>query len=299
VFVAARLDGVTRAQVKRLVDEGDVLVDGRPAAKAGLALKGGEAVVVRIRPAQPIAAAPEDIPLAVLYEDAHLIVIDKPAGIVVHPAPGHTAGTLVNALLSHCTDLSGIGGELRPGIVHRLDKDTTGVLVVTKTDAAHQVLAAAFQSKTLLREYTAVVFPAPLTQRGTIRTLYGRSPIDRKKFSSKVERGKTAVTHWTVEERFASGAARVALRLETGRTHQIRVHMADHGWPLLGDRTYGRTPKDEFLASCAKELGRQALHAARLELAHPVTGEMLRFATPPPPDLARLLSRLAGNTPEP
>jgi 23S rRNA pseudouridine1911/1915/1917 synthase len=299
VFVTAQVQELSRAQVKRLVDEGDVLVNGKPAAKAGLALKVGDAVLVRVRPATPIAALPEDIPLDILYEDEHLVVLDKPAGLVVHPAPGHADGTLVNALLAHCTDLSGIGGDLRPGIVHRLDKDTTGVLVVTKSDAAHQVLAAAFQSKTLLREYLAVVYPAPKVASGSIRTLYGRSPIDRKKFSSKVERGKTAVTHWEVRERFASGAALVGLRLETGRTHQIRVHMADHGWPLIGDQTYGRTPKDAFLAECARELGRQALHAARLEITHPVTGVALKFATPPPPDLERLLLRLRGNNETP
>lgn len=248
-----------------------------------------------LRPAEPIAAEPEAMDLVVLHEDEHLIVIDKPAGIVVHPAPGHARGTLVNGLLAHCKDLSGIGGELRPGIVHRLDKDTTGVLVVTKSDAAHQVLAEAFQSKSLLREYLAVVAPAPKEDRGTIRTLYGRSPADRKKFSSKVTRGKTAVTHWEIAERFASGAALVKLRLETGRTHQIRVHMTDHGWPLLGDQTYGKPPKDPFLAGLAEDLGRQALHAARLEITHPVTGALLKFATDAPDDMQRVLARLRSN----
>ena len=245
-----------------------------------------------LRPAEPVTAEPEPMDLVVLFEDEHLIVVDKPAGLVVHPAPGHARGTLVNGLLAHCTDLSGIGGELRPGIVHRLDKDTSGVLVVTKSDAAHQVLAEAFQSKTLLREYLAVAAPAPPEDRGTIRTLYGRHPVDRKKFSSKVTRGKSAVTHWEVAERFASGAALLRLRLETGRTHQIRVHMADHGWPLLGDPTYGRIPKDPFLAELARALGRQALHAARLEITHPITGAVLKFATEPPDDLQRVVARL-------
>ncbi len=291
-FVADQVPGLTRAQVKRLVEEGDVLVNDAAAAKAGVKLRAGDEVEVRIRPATPIEALPEPIPLTVLYEDAHLIVVDKPAGLVVHPAPGHATGTLVNGLLYHCKDLSGIGGELRPGIVHRLDKDTTGVLVVTKSDAAHVPLAAAFKSKTLLREYLAVAFPAPSKPEGTLRTLYGRHPVDRKKFSSKVERGKDAITHYTVTERFACGAGVLRLRLETGRTHQIRVHFADHGWPLLGDQVYGRTPSDRFVAEVAAELGRQALHAARLEITHPVTGAPLKFETPPPPDLQRLLDRL-------
>jgi 23S rRNA pseudouridine1911/1915/1917 synthase len=263
-----------------------------PAGKAGTRLRAGDEVRVRLRPARPIEARPEPMDLVVLYEDEHVIVLDKPAGLVVHPAPGHDAGTLVNALLAHCADLSGIGGALRPGIVHRLDKDTTGVLVVTKSDAAHQVLAEAFAAKDLLREYLAVVAPAPPGERGTIRTLYGRHPVDRKRFSSKVATGKPAVTHWEVAERFPAGAALVRLRLETGRTHQIRVHMADQGWPLLGDPVYGRTPKDPTLRELAAALGRQALHAARLEFTHPVTGQALRFATAPPPDLQRVLDRL-------
>ncbi len=292
VFVAARVPELTRAQVKRLVDEGDVLVNGAAVAKAGVKLRPGDEVLVRIRPPAPIEALPEAMALDVLFEDEHLIVVDKPAGLVVHPAPGHAGGTLVNGLLAHCDDLSGIGGDLRPGIVHRIDKDTTGIVVVTKSDVAHQVLSAAFQNKTLLREYLAVAAPPPRDDRGTIRTLYGRHPIDRKKFSSKVNKGKHAVTHYEVAERFAAGAALMRMRLETGRTHQIRVHMADHGWPLIGDQTYGRKPRDPFLAELADQLGRQALHAARLEINHPVTGELLRFATEPPADLRTLLARL-------
>jgi 23S rRNA pseudouridine1911/1915/1917 synthase len=290
--VAARVPELSRAQVKRLVDEGDVLINGSKVAKAGVKLRVGDEVLVRIRPPAPIEARPEAMALDVLFEDEHLIVVDKPAGLVVHPAPGHEAGTLVNGLLAHCDDLSGIGGDLRPGIVHRIDKDTTGIVVVTKSDVAHQVLSAAFQSKSLLREYLAVSAPSPRDERGTIRTLYGRHPVDRKKFSSKVSKGKHAVTHYEVAERFASGAALMKMRLETGRTHQIRVHMADHGWPLLGDQTYGKKPRDPLLAELADQLGRQALHAARLEITHPVTGELLRFATEPPADLRTLLARL-------
>jgi 23S rRNA pseudouridine1911/1915/1917 synthase len=292
-FVAARDGSLSRAQVQRLIDEGDVLVNGAVPAKAGIKLRDGDEVVVRIRPPVPVALVAEAMDLAVLYEDRHLIVIDKPAGLVVHPAPGHAAGTLVNALLAHCTDLAGIGGELRPGIVHRLDKDTTGVLVAAKDDATHQALAAAFKSKTrVLRQYVAVVAPAPAAASGTLRTLYGRHPVDRKRFSSKVADGKTAVTHWEVAERLVAGAAVVRCRLETGRTHQIRVHMADAGWPLVGDRTYGRARLPAPLGEAADEIGRQALHAARLELDHPITGERLRFATEPPADFRRLVERL-------
>ncbi len=259
---------------------------------------------MRVRPPAPLVAQPEAMALVVLFEDDDLIVVDKPAGLVVHPAPGHAGGTLVNGLLAHCEDedapggttLSGIGGELRPGIVHRIDKDTTGVLVVAKSEVAHRVLSAAFQTKDLLREYVAVVSPAPLADRGTIRTLYNRHPVDRKKFSSKVAKGKPAATHWEVVERFRTPtggtAAMIHCRLETGRTHQIRVHMADSGWPLLGDQVYGKYPKDPLLGEVARELGRQALHAARLEIAHPVTGAPLVFRTDPPADLQRLLARL-------
>jgi 23S rRNA pseudouridine1911/1915/1917 synthase len=292
-FVADRVPALTRAQVKRLIDDGDVLVNDAPVAKAGHRVRAGDRVRVRIRPAAPVEARPEAMDLTIVYEDEHLIVIDKPAGLVVHPAPGHAAGTLVNALLAHCDDLSGIGGELRPGIVHRLDKDTTGILVATKSDAAHQVLAEAFGDKrTIVREYLAIVAPAPAAAAGTIQTLYNRHPVDRKRFSSKVTRGKRAVTHWAVVERLAAGAALVRLRLDTGRTHQIRVHMADHGWPLLGDPVYGRTPKDPRLAALARQLGRQALHAARLELVHPVTGAPLQFASALPDDLRRVAEAL-------
>jgi 23S rRNA pseudouridine1911/1915/1917 synthase len=283
---------LTRAQVKRLVDEGDVLLNGAPASKAGAALRTGDRIEVRIRPPAPIAAQPQAMALDILFEDEHLIVIDKPPGLVVHPAPGHEDGTLVNALLAHCGDLSGIGGAVRPGIVHRIDKDTSGVIVVTKNDAAHQALAALFLRHALLREYLAVCAPSPKDTQGTIRTLYNRHPVDRKRFSSKVERGKHAVTHYTVVERLHGGAALCRLRLETGRTHQIRVHFSDHGWPLLGDPVYGKTPKDARLAEAARALGRQALHAARLEFAHPATGELLRFATEPPADMQALLAKL-------
>jgi 23S rRNA pseudouridine1911/1915/1917 synthase len=293
-FVAERVPELTRAQVRRLIDDGDVRVGGAPVAKAGQKLRVRDEVVVLLRPPVPIDVVPEDIALAIVFEDDHLIAIDKPAGMVVHPAPGHASGTLVNALLFHCgAGLRGIGGALRPGIVHRLDKDTSGVMVVAKDAPTHVALSAMFKRKAdVVREYVAVVAPAPAVDRGTIRTEYGRHPTHRKKFSSKVAHGKPAITHWRVEARFAGGAAQVRCRLETGRTHQIRVHMADTGWPLLGDPLYGRRGMSPALTSLADALGRQALHAATLEFTHPITGARVALASPIPEDLAALVAAL-------
>ncbi|HVV82250.1 MAG TPA: RluA family pseudouridine synthase [Kofleriaceae bacterium] len=294
-FVAERDPALSRAQVQRLIDLGQVRVNGAPAAKAGQRLRAGDRIEVAIPAPVPIDLVPEPMPLAILFEDAHLIVVDKPAGLVVHPAPGHPRGTLVHGLLAHVRDLAGIGGELRPGIVHRLDKDTSGVMVVAKDEPTLVGLQRAFKAKTdLVREYVAVCAPAPPGARGTIRTLHDRHPVDRKRFSSKVSRGKPAVTHWEVVERFAVDAAVVRCRLETGRTHQIRVHLADQGWPLVGDPLYGRryTGKQAALAPLAAALGRQALHAARLDFVHPSTGAPLRFATDPPADLQALIEAL-------
>ena len=258
-------------------------------------LKAGDVIEVTVPVPEPLELVAEDIPLVILHEDADLIVIDKPVGLVVHPAPGHPRGTLVNALLHHCRDLGGIGGVLRPGIVHRLDKDTSGVMVAAKTDAAHAGLSAAFSAKSrgepggILREYLGIAAPGPATASGTLRTLHARHPSDRKRFSSKVSSGKTCVTHWEVTERL-DGAAVMKFRLETGRTHQIRVHAADSGWPLLADTLYGKPPKQ--LAAISETLGRQALHAAVLEFEHPVTGTRMRFDSPLPADLTTALEAL-------
>jgi 23S rRNA pseudouridine1911/1915/1917 synthase len=293
--LAGRDETLSRARVQRLIEEGDVLVNGLAPAKAGVRLRAGDKVAVTIRPPVPVELVPEEMPLAVLFEDPHLVVLDKPAGLVVHPAPGHATGTLVHGLLAHVDDLAGIGGELRPGIVHRLDKDTSGVMVVAKDEQTQTALSAAFKAKTdVLREYVAVAAPAPPGARGTIRTLYDRHPVDRKRFSSKVAKGKSAVTHWEVVERLGLGAALVRCRLETGRTHQIRVHMADSGWPLVGDQLYGRRYAGA-LAELARTLGRQALHAARLEFAHPITGARLAFTTEAPADFVALVSALRAH----
>jgi len=295
-FLAGRDLPLTRSQLKRLIDDGAVSVAGRVVAKPGHKLSPGDPIEVRVPPLAPAQAAAQAMDLAVLHEDEHIIVIDKPAGLVVHPAPGHPDSTLVNALLAHCRDLSGIGGELRPGIVHRLDKDTSGVMVATKTDAAHAALAEVFAAHRLEREYIALVAPAPAppgAQQGTFSTLHGRHPVHRKKFTSRVERGKPAITHWRVERHFGRMAAQVRCRLETGRTHQIRVHLSEHGMPVIGDPLYGHRYRDPELAALAHELGRQALHAAVLGFAHPVTGAPLRFESPMPADMQSLAQRLA------
>jgi 23S rRNA pseudouridine1911/1915/1917 synthase len=256
-------------------------------------LRAKERVVFVPPPPAPVEDLPEDIPLTVLYEDDHLIVIDKPAGLVVHPATSHQAGTLVNALLHHCgASLKGVGGERRPGIVHRIDRDTSGVLVVAKDEPSLVSLQQQFLAHNLERRYLALV-EGVVAERGSFKTRYGRDPRDRKKFSSRVPAGKRAVTHWEVKERFA-GATLVEARLETGRTHQIRVHFKDAGHPLLGDKTYGRPPRDAKLRAVAAALGRQALHAHVLGIVHPVSGEKLRWQTPPPADFQAALDALRG-----
>jgi 23S rRNA pseudouridine1911/1915/1917 synthase len=249
------------------------MVNGAVPNKLATRMRVGDHVRVEIATAKPLEVVAEAIPLDIYFEDAHLIVINKPAGMVVHPAPGHTTGTLVNALLHHCHDLSGIGGVMRPGIVHRLDKDTSGLIVVSKHDAAHQGLADMFAAKSrgeagsLARRYLALCAPGPrreVGRQGIVRTLYGRHPVHRKLFSSKVLRGKPAVSHWQLVEALPA-AALLEFTLQTGRTHQIRVHAADHGFPVFGDTTYGYRQRDERLAELASGLGRQALHAHVLE----------------------------------
>lgn len=264
-----------------------MLVNGE-AAKASRRLRPGDEIRIVLRPPEPARAVPQPMDLVIVFEDEHLVVVDKPAGLVVHPAPGHPDRTLVNALLAHCHDLSGVGGELRPGIVHRLDKDTSGLLVASKNDATHHALAALFAGKDLVREYLAVVAPPPPTEQGVFETLYGRHPIHRKQFSSRVKRGKRAMTRYWVERRYGDLAALVRCRLGTGRTHQIRVHFSDAGMGVLGDPVYGRRVRDKQLAELARALGRQALHAARLDFVHPVTGAELAFSSELPADMQAL-----------
>jgi 23S rRNA pseudouridine1911/1915/1917 synthase len=297
--LSARLPDISRARLQALMAGGQVSRDGAPVRDPSAR---AQAALYRIEIPPVIAAtpAPESIPLRVLYEDAHLIVIDKPAGMAAHPGPGTESGTLVNALLHHCgASLSGIGGVARPGIVHRLDKDTSGVMVAAKTDAAHQGLSVLFSEHAIARVYVALTRGAPEPARATITTRIGRSPHDRKKMAVLKSGGREAVTHYAVERRFGPAArplaARLACTLETGRTHQIRVHLASKGAPCLGDPVYGSGQPAAVVreAMARAGLARQALHAAVLGFRHPLTGENLRFETPLPQDMAQLESYLA------
>lgn len=298
----ARLDkaladatGLSRARVQGLIEEGRVDVAGKTATAASMKVAGGTPFRIILAAAMPAEALPEDIPLVIAYEDEHLVVVDKPAGMVVHPAVGNVTGTLVNALLHHCRgNLSGINGVARPGIVHRIDKDTSGLLVVAKSDAAHEGLAVQFAAHTVHRRYIAVCAGHPAPAEGTIDARIGRSDADRKKMTvlpKNSSRGKTAVTHYKVLEKLDEASV-IECRLETGRTHQVRVHCASIGHPLLGDPVYGRTPKP--LRPLLERLGfaRQALHAAELGFVHPLTGENIRFRSELPADMAELIDQL-------
>lgn len=307
-FFAAHLPTLSRSRLKILIKEGHASQDGRTIVEPNLRVKPGEAFVLTVPPAEPAIPKGEDIALDIVFEDDHLIVIDKPAGLVVHPAAGNWTGTLVNALIAHCGDsLSGIGGVKRPGIVHRIDKETSGLLVVAKTDAAHRALAKQFadhgRSGALERQYDALVWGVPSPRRGRIETQIGRKPQQRQKMAVLADGGKLAITHYEVVECFGpkedSLAARVACTLETGRTHQIRVHMAHIGHPLLGDAVYGSgfKTKAQLLLERARraveKLRRQALHASVLGFEHPDSGETLRFESALPQDMARIVKSLS------
>ena len=282
-WLAGQLPDVTRSAAARLCEEGRVTLAGKPLAK-NYRLTGGETVAVTLPDPAPVDVAPQDIPLDVVYEDGDVIVVNKPKGLVVHPAPGHPDGTLVNALLHHCGDsLSGIGGELRPGIVHRIDRDTSGLIIAAKNDFAHQKLAAQLQDHTLARTYECIVTGNLREDAGTVDAPIGRCPTDRKKMAV-VSGGRRAVTHWEVLERFG-GFTYVRCRLETGRTHQIRVHMAHMGHPILGDTVYGaKKPVPGLQGQC--------LHAVGLQFVHPRTGEMVCLSCPLPEEFVRQLDKL-------
>lgn len=289
----AEASGLSRERVKALLGEGRVSLDGAAVAQASLKPAAGARFEIRVPEAAPATAQAQDIPLTIAFEDEHLIVVDKPAGLVVHPAAGNLDGTLVNALLHHCHgQLSGIGGVARPGIVHRIDKDTSGLLVVAKTDAAHEGLARQFADHSIERRYQAIVAGRPLPLAGTVRGNIARSAHDRKKMALVDEgHGKHAVTHYQTLRALDSSAL-VECRLETGRTHQVRVHMASIGHGLLGDPVYGRTPPRLRPMLNQLHFRRQALHAAVLGFIHPVTGERLGLASALPADMTELLAEL-------
>jgi 23S rRNA pseudouridine1911/1915/1917 synthase len=292
-FVSRHLPTHSRAYLQQLIAQGFVLVDGR-ATKSGHRLRPGEHIAVTLPAPQPASTLPEQIPLEVLYEDAHLLVINKPASMVVHPSPGNPSGTLVNALLAHYPRLSGIGGVERPGIVHRLDKDTSGAIVVAKDDVTHRGLARQFADRQVTKLYTAVVRGTIQETDGVIDVPIGRHPVERQKMSTHSRVGREAVTAFRVLERFGLYTL-VELRPRTGRTHQIRVHMAAVGHPLLGDPVYGRPRKELTGSAVVRQLAwftRQALHAWMLGFRHPVTAERIECRAPWPEDFERLLATL-------
>jgi len=293
-WLAAVMPDLSRARLQAIITGGGVLVDGR-VGRPSLRLKTGQAISVRLPAPQPAVPLPEDIPLAVVYEDRHLLVVDKPAGLVVHPGAGRATGTLVNALLHRVRDLSGIGGVVRPGIVHRLDRGTSGLLVVAKDDASHLALSRQFSGRTVEKEYLAVVLGVPRAAEGTIDVPIGRDPVHRKRMSVRAPRGRAARSTYRLVEAL-DGAALLRVRIATGRTHQIRVHLAALGHPVAGDVTYGgrRPPASRRPEARAalEGLSRPALHAAHLVFTHPASGERVSFSSPLPADLEALLAVL-------
>ena len=282
-FLASSLDGLTRSQATRLIESGEVAVNERAVSKS-YKLAGGEDIAVTLPEPEPVEAVPQDIPLDVVYEDADVIVVNKPSGMVVHPAPGHPDGTLVNALLYHCAGtLSGIGGALRPGIVHRIDRDTSGLIIAAKNDAAHQYLSAQLADHTLARTYECIVVGKLREDRGAVDAPIARHPTDRKRMAV-VAGGREAVTHWEVIARYP-GYTHVRCRLETGRTHQIRVHMAYIGHPILGDTVYGAKKEVPGLTG-------QCLHAVGLRFLHPRTHEVVELFCPLPEEFTRMLQKI-------
>jgi 23S rRNA pseudouridine1911/1915/1917 synthase len=287
-WLTANVKDLSRNRIQKLIDWEYVLLNGQLCTNKKAAVQVGDRILLTIPAAKPLDLTPEAIPLDILYEDEHLIIINKPAGLVIHPAPGNMSGTLVNAVLAHCGDqLLGIGGVQRPGIVHRLDKNTTGAIVVAKTDLAHSHLQAQMKAKTARREYLGVIYGAPKGEGGTIDAPLGRHPVDRKKNAvvSEEKGGRHAVTHWQMEERLGNFSL-LRFRLETGRTHQIRVHSTHMGHPIVGDPTYGSGRE------VGVNLPGQALHAERLELIHPASGERVVAIAPLPDHFLKLLTVL-------
>ncbi len=298
--LAAALDGLSRTRIQALVKQGAVKDgDGQVVATPSMKVAAGQRFTVDVPPAAPARPAAQDMPLEVAFEDDHLIVVDKPAGLVVHPGPGNPDGTLVNALLAHCGEsLSGIGGVARPGIVHRIDKDTSGLLVAAKSDAAHAGLAAQFAERSIERRYTALAWGEPRPLSGRIDAEIGRDPAHRTRMAVRRDGGRAARTYYTVMERYGGLFSLIECRLATGRTHQIRVHLAHRGNPLVGDYLYGgrrhlpQPWRDTPPAVAVETFGRQALHATVLGFVHPASGEVLSFRSALPQDIAALVSAL-------
>ncbi|MFZ2396047.1 MAG: RluA family pseudouridine synthase [Smithella sp.] len=295
IFLAQVEPTISRSHVKHVIEEGDVLVNGK-APKVSQHLKEGDVIILTQRPPIEATALPQDMLLNIVYEDEAIIVINKPAGMVVHPAPGNPDNTLVNALLFHCHDLSGIGGVLRPGIVHRLDKNTSGLIVAAKSDDAHRQLSAQFEKHDVHKKYLALVWGDVKGNTGEIVLPVGRHANNRKKMSTKSKRGKDALTLWKARERYGV-ATLLEVEIKTGRTHQIRVHLSDRGYPVIGDQVYGNsakinTVKDPLLKAKIKEFNRQALHAAQLSFIHPQKGERVVFTADMPQDMTGLCAQL-------
>ena len=286
-YLSQNLSDLSRSRIQQLIEQGHVQVNDQICTSKKVNLKIGDRISLEIPAIEPLKLIAADIPLDILYEDEELIILNKPAGLVVHPAPGHPEGTLVNAILSHCPNLPGIGGIQRPGIVHRLDKDTTGAIVIAKTDLAYQHLQAQLQTKTARREYLGLVYGVPKTETGSIDLPIGRNPQDRKKMGivSIEDGGRAAITHWQVQERLANYTL-IHFQLETGRTHQIRVHSSKIGHPIVGDPLYSSAH------SIGVNLPGQALHAWKLQLQHPVSGKLLQVTAPLPRSFTTLLEVL-------
>ena len=288
--MTSQLPEISRSRVQALLKAGNVTVDGK-SVRAHSKVTAGMEVELLVPPPAELEIKAEEIPLDVLHEDSALIVVNKPAGLVVHPAPGHDSGTLVNALLYYCSDLAGLGGELRPGIVHRLDKDTSGVLVVAKTDPAMLSLSGQFHDRLVKKEYVALVHGVPSPRKGTIETQIGRSWHNRKRMAVRTRNGREAITSYEVEETYEI-ASLLRVRIATGRTHQIRVHMTHIGCPVAGDNFYGRSSKDKCLPVIPE---RQLLHAEFLSFTHPVTRKEVSFTAPWPADLTQAVEALRSD----
>ncbi len=298
IFLAQSEAALSRSQVKYAIEEGDVLVNGN-VPKVSQKLKEGDVIILTQRPSIEAVAVAQEIPLNIVYEDEAIIVINKPAGLVVHPAPGNPDKTLVNALLFHCHDLSGIGGVLRPGIVHRLDKDTSGLIVAAKSDDAHRSLSAQFEKHDVHKKYLALVWGDVKGNHGEIVEPVGRHPVNRKKMSTKSKHGRGALTLWKVRERYGVTTL-LEVEIKTGRTHQIRVHLSSRGYPVVGDAVYGNSSQikavtDPILKSRLKEFNRQALHATQLSFIHPLKGKRMIFTAEMPQDLADLCAQLRSS----